>query len=117
MTGAHEMISVPGMFGAATEYATDAAQRWVLFLDVLRQRGNAYREHAAETAPKVLEFKCELLIDGRKLDRPVNYALVRIVPPLGVEIHQTARRFIGDDVEMVGFAPDHDAERELRYLK
>ena len=65
-------LPIPGPFGAAAEYATDAAQRWVLFLDVLRQRGNAYREHAEETAPNVLEFPCELLVDGRKLVRPVN---------------------------------------------
>ena len=45
-------LPIPGPFGAAAEYATDAAQRWVLFLDVLR-RGNAYREHAEETAPNV----------------------------------------------------------------
>ena len=49
-----------GIFGPAAEYVADAAQRSVLFLDVMRQRGNAYREHAAETAPHVLEFKCEL---------------------------------------------------------
>ncbi len=66
-------LSMPGLFGAATEYATDAAQRWVLFLDVMRQRGNAYREHAAQTAPNVLDYKGELVIDGRKLERPVNY--------------------------------------------
>ncbi len=89
-----EDFQIPGMLGAATEYATDAAQRWLLFLDVLRQRGNAYREHAAQVAPNVLEFKCELIADGRKLDRPVNYCLVRIVPPAGVEIHQTARPFV-----------------------
>lgn len=70
-----------GWFAASYEYAADAAQRSLLFLDVMRQRGNAYREHAAETAPHVLEFKCELVMDGRKLDRPVNYALVHIVPP------------------------------------
>src|SRR5262249_29435449 len=87
-------LAMPGMFGAAAEYATDAAQRWMLFLDVLRQRGNAYREHAAQTAPNVLEFQCELVVDGRKLDRPVNYGLVRIVPPAGVEIHRTARPFV-----------------------
>ena len=28
----------------------------------------------------------ELVIDGRTLERPVNYALVRVVPPKGVEI-------------------------------
>ena len=27
-------LPIPGPFGAAAEYATDAAQRWVLFLDV-----------------------------------------------------------------------------------
>ena len=32
-------------FGAAMDYAIDAAQRTVLFWDVLRQRGNQYREH------------------------------------------------------------------------
>ena len=53
----------------AIEYVTDAAQRWVLFWDVMRQRGNQYREHLAETAPHVLEFSVELVIDGRTLDR------------------------------------------------
>ena len=40
-----------GFFGAATEYAIDAAQRTVLFWDVMRQRGNQYREHMAEAVP------------------------------------------------------------------
>ena len=86
-------LPLPGM-NAAYEFATDAAQRWILFLDVLRQRGNGYRQHAAKTAPHVLEFECELVADGRELDRPVNYALVRIVPPADVEIHRTARPFV-----------------------
>ena len=74
------------MFLPATEYMADAAQRFFLFWDVMRQRGNQYREHMAETAPNVLEYEVELLIDGRTLARPVNYALVRVVPPAGVEI-------------------------------
>jgi hypothetical protein len=49
----------------------------------MRQRGNQYREHQAETAPHVLDYEAELIVDGRKLERPVNYALVRIVPPPG----------------------------------
>src|SRR5262249_1312771 len=40
-----------GAFGPATEYMVDAAQRSVLFWDVMRQRGNQYREHLAETVP------------------------------------------------------------------
>ena len=82
------------MFGPAVEYLIDAAQRSVLFWDVIRQRGNQYREHLAETAPHVLDYEAELLIDGRKLDRPVNYALVRVVPPAGIEIDPTRRPFI-----------------------
>jgi pimeloyl-ACP methyl ester carboxylesterase len=113
-------LPIPAMFGAAAEYANDAAQRWLLFLDVLRQRGNAYREHAAETAPNVLEFKCKLLVDGRKLDRPVNYGLVRIEPPAGVEIHQTARPFVivdpraGHGPGIGGFKADSEIGMAMR---
>jgi pimeloyl-ACP methyl ester carboxylesterase len=82
------------VFGPAMEYMIDAAQRSVLFWDVMRQRGNQYREHLAETAPHVLHYQVELLIDGRTLDRPVNYALVRVVPPPGVELDPTRRPFV-----------------------
>ena len=60
----------------------------------MRERGNQYRTHLAKTAPHVLEFEAELLIDGRTLDRPVNYVLVRIVPPKTVEINQKRRPFV-----------------------
>jgi hypothetical protein len=83
-----------GPFAPAMEYAIDAFQRSVLFWDVMRQRGNQYREHMAETVPHVLDYKTELVIDGRTLERPVNYALVRIVPPAGVEINPKLRPFI-----------------------
>ena len=67
-----------GFFGAAFEYMTDAAQRSVLFCDVMRQRGNQYRDHLAETVPNVLDYKAELVMDGRTLKRPVNYLLVAL---------------------------------------
>src|SRR5262245_37319201 len=76
------------------EYWIDAFQRGVLFLDVLGQRTERYHEHAAKVAPHVLSFGCELLLDGRKLPRPVNYALVRIVPPEGVKIDERRRPFV-----------------------
>ena len=81
-------------FASAMEYAIDAAQRSVLFWDVLRQRGNQYREHMAETAPHVLDYKVELVVDGRKLRRPVNYGLVRVIPPDGIDINPKLRPFI-----------------------
>src|ERR1700738_3720356 len=88
-------LSAPlDLFDAAAAYVVDAAQRCILFWDVMRERGNAYREHLAETAPHVLEYKIELILDGRILPRPVNYALVRVVPPKGVKIDPTRRPFV-----------------------
>ena len=83
-----------GVFAPAMEYMVDAAQRSVLFWDVMRRRGNQYREHLAETAPHVLDYEVELLIDGRTLDRPVNYGLVKVVPPSTVELDPTRRPFV-----------------------
>jgi hypothetical protein len=83
-----------GLFGPAIEYFIDAAQRSMLFWDVMRQRGDQYRAHLAETAPNVLDYEVELIIDGRKLDRPVNYCLVKVLPPRGFEFDPTKRPFV-----------------------
>src|SRR4030095_17010950 len=90
-----EGLSSPfGIFAPAMEYMVDAAQRSVLFWNVMRERGNQYRQHLAETAPHVLDYEVELLIDGRTLDRPVNYCLVKVVPPSAVELDPTRRPFV-----------------------
>jgi hypothetical protein len=83
-----------GGFAPAFEYMTDAAQRSLLFLDVMRQRGNAFHEYAEQTAPHVLDYQVELVVDGRKLDKPVNYGLTRVIPPAGIEIDPTRRPFV-----------------------
>src|SRR5258707_3114815 len=82
------------LFASAFEYLVDTGQRSVLFLDVMRQRGLQYREHIAETAPHVLNYEVELIVDGRTLRRPVNYALVSVAPPSGVEIDNKRRPFV-----------------------
>jgi hypothetical protein len=82
------------MFAPAMEFMVDTAQRSILFWDVMRQRGNQYREHMAETAPHVLEYEVELVLDGRTLERPVNYVLARVVPPAGVDIDAERRPFV-----------------------
>jgi pimeloyl-ACP methyl ester carboxylesterase len=86
--------ALPSLFASAFEYLVDTGQRSVLFLDVMRQRGVQYREHLAETAPHVLNYAVDLIIDGRKLQRPVNYGLVRVAPPSGVEIDTRRRPFV-----------------------
>ncbi len=83
-----------GIFAPAMDFITDATQRSVLLWDVMRQRGNQYREHLSQTAPHVLEYEVELVVDGRTLERPVNYALVRIVPPRGVDVDMKRRPFV-----------------------
>src|SRR5690349_12832014 len=89
-----EFEATAGIFAPALEYLVDAAQRSVLFLDVLRQRGNQYREHLSRTAPHVLDYEVELVVDGRTLARPVNYGLVRIVPPKSADLDSTRRPFV-----------------------
>ncbi|MGD9885381.1 MAG: DUF3141 domain-containing protein, partial [Reyranella sp.] len=71
--------------GFAQDYWIDAWQRAILTLDTLRQRGNTWLERAQSDAPHVLGFSFELVVDGRTLPHPVNYMLVRIVPPQGTK--------------------------------
>lgn len=90
----HSTIPTIPTFADAYSYSLDAWQRSVLFLDVMRQRGAQYEEHRTQTAPNVLEFEARLVRDGRTLARPVNYALVSIVPPEGVVADPSKRPFV-----------------------
>ena len=78
----------------AGSYLLDASERWGLFLSVMQQRSERYKEHTAKSAPHVLKFDCELVMDGRKLPRPVNYALVRVNPPADVKLDESKRPFV-----------------------
>jgi hypothetical protein len=69
--------------GPLLDYWVDAWQRGVLFLDILRERGDTSVERRRQVAPNVLKFEPELILDGRNLPRPVNYLLTRIKPPQG----------------------------------
>jgi len=106
---------------AWTSYATDFAQRSVLFWDVLRERGNNYIEHKKEGTPPLLAFKWEIISDGRTFDRPVNYALIRIIPPEGVQIDDTKRPFIivdpraGHGPGIGGFKKDSEVGVALQF--
>lgn len=77
--------------GAVFEYWRDAAQRSVLFMDIMRRRGNQYEEMEARTIDDVLIYDFEFVLRGDELPRPVNYALVRILPPPGVELDERKR--------------------------
>lgn len=110
-------MTLPAYPNPAAEWAaywTDAWQRSILYLDVMCQRAEQYNEHAAKQVPHVLKFSAELVMDGRKLPRPVNYLLVRIRPPADVEIDPRKRPFVvvdpraGHGPGIGGFKPDSE---------
>lgn len=72
-------------------YAVDAWQRSILFLDLLRQRGNEQKDMTSRPMSTVLTFDHEILVSGRSLDRPINYSLSRIIPPEGTVINPSKR--------------------------
>jgi len=76
------------------QYNVDFVQRSILFWDTLRQRGNNWIAHEAAGKPPVLAYKYEMLCDGRTFERRVNHALVRIVPPAGVDVDDKLRPYI-----------------------
>jgi pimeloyl-ACP methyl ester carboxylesterase len=76
-------LAAPKAGDAFSEYIRDLGQRWILFLDTLCRRGDASVAREKEAFKPVLAFDYDMIVDGRKLDRPVNYALVRIRPPAG----------------------------------
>lgn len=78
----------------AMDYIHDAQQRSILYLDAMRQSGDQYVEHVSQGKPPVLVFDHELIADGRELPNPVNYALLRIVPPADMPTNPEARPFV-----------------------
>jgi pimeloyl-ACP methyl ester carboxylesterase len=96
--GVRDLFASPAagarVFADWTSYAVDATQRSILFWDTIRQRGNNFIEHAQKGLPPVLHFDYETVLDGRKLARPVNYALVKIVPPAGVTVDPARRPYV-----------------------
>ncbi|MDR5867066.1 DUF3141 domain-containing protein [Halomonas koreensis] len=111
----------PFGFGrAALDYWRDSLERGTLYLDVMRQRGNQYLEHLERTKPNVLGFDAEVLLDGRSLPRPVNYELMRVLPPEGVETDPLMRPFVvvdpraGHGPGIGGFKSDSELGVALR---
>jgi pimeloyl-ACP methyl ester carboxylesterase len=104
------------------DYLVDTMQRWVLFIDLLRQRGNQFVEHEKAGCPPVLVFDYDMILDGRALPRPVNYALVEIVPPAdwNITIDRDARPYViidpraGHGAGIGGFKSDSQVGVALR---
>jgi pimeloyl-ACP methyl ester carboxylesterase len=108
------------LFQEAADYWTDAIQRYILFIDVLRQRSNHHLAHEHDESPSVLFFKYEMVLDGRKFVHPVNYHLLHILPPDGVVTDPTKRPFIvfdprgGHGPGIGGMKPDSEIGDAMR---
>ena len=110
--GSNEGIAARGRaWSAWPQYLIDCAQRAVIFWDTLRQRGNNYLEHVQQGQPPVLHFKYETVLDGRTLERPVNYALVRIIPPEGVTRRSARSARTSSSTRAAATAPASAASR------
>lgn len=79
---------------AWTDYLRDVSHRALMAADVLRKRGDVFREHAAAGAPPVLVYDYEVVMEGRDLPRPSNYMLLKILPPDGGAVHGWKRPYI-----------------------
>jgi pimeloyl-ACP methyl ester carboxylesterase len=76
---------------AGSEYVVDSVERGVLFWDAMRKNGDIFLENSERGEPPVLIFDYEVLIDGRTLERPCNYALMKIRAPQGVTVDPAKR--------------------------
>lgn len=84
----------PEQFAPLVDYAQDFWQRSIIFLDILRQSGNQQAEMTSRLVNSVLIFDFEVVLNGNTLPRPVNYSLVRVLPPEGVETDERKRPLI-----------------------
>jgi hypothetical protein len=68
-------------FGAndVLAYQRDVWERSILFWDTLRQRGDNMLAHERAGKPPLLDFQSEVVLDARRIERPVNYALLRVL--------------------------------------
>ncbi|MDE1917030.1 MAG: DUF3141 domain-containing protein [Sphingomonadales bacterium] len=86
-----------GMMQPFWEFSTDMAQHAILYGDVMRQHGDNYRAHMAVALPNVLSYATTTVLDGRELERPVNYLQLEIAPPEGVKVDPGKRPFVEVD--------------------
>ena len=123
------MVSIVGAQGTGAltsaweAYWKDAAQRLVLTMDTLRQRGDNFLEHEEAGCPPVLIYDYEKIMDGADLPRPCNYVLLKIIPPKDAHFREPKswkRPYIiidpraGHGAGIGGFKPDSQVGVALR---
>jgi pimeloyl-ACP methyl ester carboxylesterase len=115
-------LLAPKLADEWSEYAKDFTQRSLLFVETLCERGDACIARDKEGFKPVLAFDYDIIVDGRKLDHPVNYALVRIHPPQGTTPpHEDSRPWViidpraGHGSGIGGFKSESEVGVALKY--
>src|SRR5512139_1849901 len=86
----------------------------------MRQRGTNFVQHERAGKPPVLHFDYEMVMDARTFEQPVNYALVRIIPPAGLTVDPRRRPYViidpraGHGPGIGGFKDDSQVGAALR---
>lgn len=75
---AQDGFELGDVISEAWRYQVDLWQRHLLFLDTLRERANNMLAHQQAGLPPLLKFEYETVLDVRIVDRPANYALLRV---------------------------------------
>ena len=103
------------------EYLTDSTQRSAMVFETLRKRGNVYLDHVESGMPPVLDFGYDIIIDGHNLSTPVNYLLLKIIPPDGIVIDEKRAPVMiidpraGHGAGIGGFKPDSQVGEAFAY--
>ncbi|MEM9782657.1 MAG: DUF3141 domain-containing protein [Pseudomonadota bacterium] len=97
---------------ALAAYLRDVAERCILTMDALRERGDIFLEHEGKGCPPVLAYDFEKVMDGRDMPHPCNYELLHILPPEGGQVRGWKRPYVivdpraGHGGGIGGFKPD-----------
>jgi len=65
------------------EYSIDRLQRTAIIGNLLRRQSYLFFKDIENGQPPVVSFRYEIIMDGRKFDKPVNYALAKIIERRG----------------------------------
>lgn len=78
-------------------YLKDYTERSILFMDVMRKRGNQMIDMTTNNSATVLNFDHKILMDGSKFEKPINYWLAEMIPPEGVISDPKKRPYVVQD--------------------
>lgn len=103
------------------EYWRDFFERSILFMDVMRLRGNDMVTMTTVTSANVLMSPIEKIMEGASFATPINYWLARVIPPPELPTDNTKRPYVVQDPRagrgpgIAGFKKDSEIGAALEH--